>query len=74
MEITGQRARVSGRRELAEALEPVDGWLGSREAWALYRAARDAPGDAPVAVEIGSWMGRSTIALALGFRDRGRAP
>jgi hypothetical protein len=68
----GRRAaRRPGRRELAAALAGVEGWLGNREAWALHEAARTAPGATPVAVEIGSWKGRSTIALALGFRARG---
>jgi hypothetical protein len=59
------------KEELAERLEGVDGWLTACEAWALHLAARNAPAVAPVAVEIGSWKGRSTLALALAFRERG---
>jgi predicted O-methyltransferase YrrM len=56
--------------ELA-ALEGVEGWLAAREALALHRAARDFPVDGPVrVVEIGSWKGRSTIALATGVAAR----
>jgi hypothetical protein len=68
-------ARVSlrpvSKAELLAALAPVEGWLSGDEAWALYEMARDAPGPAPVVVEIGSWMGRSTIALALALAERG---
>jgi hypothetical protein len=60
------------KEELAARLDGVDGWLAAGEAWALHSAARDAPTAAPVAVEIGSWKGRSTLALALAFRERGR--
>ncbi|HEX8206064.1 MAG TPA: class I SAM-dependent methyltransferase [Solirubrobacteraceae bacterium] len=71
IEITGQRARVSSAAELKEALAGAEGWLGRREAWELHRAALAAPGPAPIAVEIGSWKGRSTLALGLAFRARG---
>ena len=59
------------RAELLSALDGVDGWLADDEAWALHRLARDVPGPDPVAVEIGTWMGRSTIAIALAFAQRG---
>jgi predicted O-methyltransferase YrrM len=55
-------------------LAGVDGWLDVREAQALYAAARrrGATHAAPVTVvEIGSYLGRSTIALGLGVRDAG---
>ena len=61
----------SSRRELAAALTGVEGWFDDREAWRLHRVARDLPGRSPLAVEIGSWMGRSTLALGLAFRARG---
>jgi predicted O-methyltransferase YrrM len=42
------------------------------ELWALCEATRSFPGVEPLnVVEIGSWKGRSTIALALGVRGRG---
>ncbi|HVB10637.1 MAG TPA: class I SAM-dependent methyltransferase [Bacillota bacterium] len=58
--------------ELAAALADVDGWLSLEEAAGLAHLARTAPGDGRPfrAVEIGSWKGRSTIALALGVRKR----
>jgi|GEM_PF-1882079 len=48
-------------------IDRIDGWLSRAEAAALDAAAsRVAPGRA--IVEIGSWKGRSTLALALGCR------
>lgn len=61
----------SRRAELEHALEGVEGYFSSDEAWALYRATRDCSAAAPRAVEIGSYKGRSTIAIALALRDRG---
>lgn len=57
--------------ELIAAIDGIDGWLADDEAWALHRIAHDAPGTDPLIVEIGSWMGRSTIAMALAFAERG---
>lgn len=51
------------RSEAVRAALEIDGWLSSKEAGALYDLAHDSLG--PV-VEIGSYMGRSTTALALG--------
>jgi MMP 1-O-methyltransferase len=64
---------VLSQRELAEILRGVDGWLHPAEALELYNTARTHPGRGgdPVVVEIGSWMGRSTISLARGLIDRG---
>jgi predicted O-methyltransferase YrrM len=53
---------------LAEAAR-VPGWLGRREAFALGEACAALPAGA-VVVEIGSFLGRSTIVLA-GARKRG---
>lgn len=60
------------RDDLARDLEGVDGWLLAEEACALHLAARRVPtgGAAPLLVEIGSWKGRSTIALARGLEAR----
>lgn len=46
----------------------VEGWLHLDEAWALHEAVRNFRPDqhAMAVVEIGSWKGRSTIALASG--------
>ncbi len=59
--------------DLSEALDAVEGWLQPAEAWALFEAARSACPDADqaLAVEIGSYKGRSAIALASGLRARG---
>ncbi len=61
------------RAELIELLAGVPGWLTDAEAWELHEAARTLPahGPEPIAVELGSWQGRSTIALAAGLRARG---
>ena len=59
------------RSQLVERLSGVEGWLEPNEAWELYRSAASLSGDNPVAVEIGSWKGRSTIAIALGLCERG---
>jgi len=58
---------------LSQALQGVDGWLYLNEAWALHETVRTLPSpDVPATVvEIGSWKGRSTIALALGLMARG---
>jgi predicted O-methyltransferase YrrM len=53
------------RASLAATLEGVEGRLGAKEAWSLHRAVATFPAAGPVrVVEIGSWKGRSTIALA----------
>jgi hypothetical protein len=61
------------RIRLANAIQHVDGFLYMGEAWALHEAVRYIPPDKTSAtvVEIGSWQGRSTIALALGAKARG---
>ena len=58
---------------LRAALEGVGGWLDLDEAWALHEAARQACSRAqsPIVAEIGSYHGRSTIALAFGLRAGG---
>jgi len=53
---------ITRREAIRRALE-VEGWLSPNEAGLLFDMAREANG--PI-VEIGSWRGRSTVALALG--------
>lgn len=57
---------------LADALERTEGMISLEEARLLYDAAR-ACRDACV-VEVGSYRGRSTVALALGSRDGADVP
>ncbi len=61
----------TSRTELEGALDGVEGYFSPDEAWALYVAALGCPAAKPRVVEIGSYKGRSTIALALGLRDHG---
>jgi GT2 family glycosyltransferase len=51
----------------------IEGWLGQREARALHEAAFRHAHATPelAAVEIGSWKGRSTVALATGLKRGG---
>lgn len=60
-------------RHVAEAVAPIRGWTSLAEIGALYAAVRDVGRDhRPVTVvEIGSYEGRSTVALALAVRDAG---
>jgi predicted O-methyltransferase YrrM len=54
-----------------DQIEGVEGWLSFAEAMALYRMVVDHPTPGPITVvEIGSWKGRSTIALAQAVKDR----
>jgi hypothetical protein len=60
------------RSTVTQALADVDGWLFLDEAWALHESVRNLTPRCPVTVvEIGSWKGRSTIALALGVKAVG---
>lgn len=59
--------------EIARALDGVGGWLHLDEAALLYESVIRQPHRAGglCVVEIGSWKGRSTIALGLAARRRG---
>jgi MMP 1-O-methyltransferase len=59
---------------LADRLDGVEGWLHLDEGRRLYDSIpRLAPRDGSLTiVEIGSWKGRSSIALAAGLADSGR--
>lgn len=54
-------------------VESVEGWLSPAEIRFLFSAARQTPRTAAI-VEIGSWKGRATTALALGSRAGNGAP
>lgn len=58
------------KQAIAKALS-IDGWLTEAEASSLHRLASESEG--PV-VEIGSWRGRSTAALALGSMSGNKHP
>ena len=50
--------------------EGIPGWLSENEAITLYELARAVPDDSPVAVEIGSWQGKSSLVLAKGLKGK----
>lgn len=58
-----------GRKAAVETALKVDGWLSEGEADLLYGLAHNAQCDV---VEVGSFMGRSTVALGLGAKHGGR--
>jgi len=60
------------REKALDASADVAGWLTRGEAGLLYDAAAAAPADQAV-VEIGSFAGKSTVALALGALAGGKA-
>jgi hypothetical protein len=53
-----------------KSIENVDGWLTPHEALMLFESAKISNSKGEI-VEIGSWKGRSTIALSLGIKSRG---
>ena len=50
--------------------EGIPGWLSEDEAITLYELARQLPDNSPVAVEIGSWQGKSSLVLAKGLKGK----
>jgi predicted O-methyltransferase YrrM len=56
---------------LLNEIRGIEGWLSDHEALFLYHAAVKVQVTGEV-VEIGSWKGKSTIALASGVRDSGK--
>jgi predicted O-methyltransferase YrrM len=68
--VIGVEMTVADR--LAPALA-VEGWMSPDELEVLYALAARAPGDGAV-VEIGTYRGRATVALALGAGDGGGSP
>jgi len=62
------------RERLAGALEGIEGWLSVDEAWQLHQEIRRLAARRPrplSVVEIGSWKGRSAVAMGLGLRAAG---
>jgi MMP 1-O-methyltransferase len=52
----------------------IDGWLTDKEANALFELTRNrAPQTDAVVVELGSWLGKSSVLLAAGMRDKQNA-
>ncbi|MCU0863033.1 MAG: class I SAM-dependent methyltransferase [Planctomycetes bacterium] len=69
----GTRARLLLRGLRYAPLLPfasIDGWLTVDEAITLYELSRALPHEAPVAVEIGSWQGKSSVCLASGLQGK----
>ena len=66
---------VEGPVEAADALwraiDNIEGWLHPMEAWVLHEEVCQIDRVAPVVVEIGSWKGRSAVALGLAVKRRG---
>jgi len=48
----------------------ISGWLTESESVMLFDIARSLPDDHPVAVEIGTWLGKSTLLLAKGIKGK----
>ncbi|MEX2459124.1 MAG: class I SAM-dependent methyltransferase [Actinomycetota bacterium] len=59
--------------ELLRRLKGVEGWLAGQEAWTLYQNALTVPAAnrIPLIVDVGSYMGRSAIAMGLALKVRG---
>lgn len=57
---------MSSKRAALDKVAAIPGWLSGMEAEFLYEAARRV--ERGVILEIGSWQGRSTVALASGSR------
>jgi len=75
LEAIFSREKPAPASKLPPHLQPVDGvegWLYDEEVELLYRLASDVRSGA--IVEIGSYRGKSTVALALGSRDHHRVP
>ena len=50
--------------------EGIPGWLSEDEAITLYELALSLPDDGPVAVEIGSWLGKSSLVISKGLKGK----
>lgn len=59
--------------EALSASDKVDGWLTQKEQTLLYNLAKEVP-EGKCIVELGSWMGKSTIMLAAGSMAGSKVP
>lgn len=69
----GTRAKLLLRGLRYASLLPyasIDGWLSVDEAITLYELSRSLPHEQPLAVEIGSWQGKSSVCLARGLEGK----
>ena len=55
--------------EVKAVVDGVEGWLSDREAAFLFDTAQACTGQNGVVVEIGSFKGKSTVAIGLGLRN-----
>lgn len=56
-----------------QGFRQVDGFLSDREAIFLYDMAKAINTPSPVVVEIGSWVGRSSVAISHGLANKSNA-
>ncbi len=69
----GTRAKLLLRGLRYASLLPyasIDGWLTVDEAITLYELSLSLPHEQPLAVEIGSWQGKSSVCLARGLAGK----
>ena len=59
--------RVGWRYRPIAGYREITGWLSEPEALRLFDLARERRARPPVAVEIGSWLGRSSVVIAKGL-------
>jgi len=67
----GKQASSSVWDRLNAVAGRTPGWSPVEELFSLYHLALLAPGERPAVLEVGSWCGRSTVALALAMAARG---
>ena len=53
------------------AYDEIPGWLSEDEAITLFELAGSLPGHHSVVVEIGSWLGKSSLVIAKGLKKNG---
>ena len=68
---TAVQGPVEAADALWRAIDNIEGWLHPMEAWVLHEEVCQIDRVAPVVVEIGSWKGRSAVALGLAVKRRG---